>query len=104
MDRERTGKQHQIEQNPSRNHQNSHKGHVNIFNQRNNFMGRVFFPGISVFFFTEILHCTCKKKWHANSSVLKRTTSIHFTAFLNFFLDFKCRESDQMWPELPLEV
>lgn len=61
MDRERTGKQHQMDQNPSHNHQSSHKGHVNIFNQKNNFMDRVFFPGISVFSFTEILHCTCKK-------------------------------------------
>lgn len=41
---------------------------------------------------------------HANSSILKRTTSINFIAFLNFFLHFKYHENDQMWPRLSLEV
>lgn len=41
---------------------------------------------------------------HANSSILKRTTSINFIAFLNFFLHFKHHENDQMWPRLSQEV
>lgn len=60
-------------------------------------MDRVFFPGISVFLFAEILMHK-QEECHANSSILKRTTSINLIAFLNFFLDFKHQENEQMWP------